>query len=193
MDDWRKDVFSLRPGHVPSLFAKQGSRAPEGREFESVLVLDSWRPHKDKDFITKLKEENGVEIVIILGGMTPLLQPADITWNKEVKRKFKDYWREWMITRVESEDDKIKRPEYKQIIEWVYNAWYDLDRQIIIDSFKSANLGSDSNEIDIHSRLKEVINNSRHEETEQLSLTDTESESELIVETLDLDGTEDSD
>ena len=170
MNKWRREVFGLKPGHVSPLFTRPGNRVPLGREFESILVLDSWLPHKDKGFIKKMSEENGVKVVINPGGMTSLLQPADITWNREVKRKFKNYWREWIEKKSDSDKGNLKRPEYGEIIDWVYKAWNELDRQIIIDSFKFANLGLEYNEIDILSKLREVMEKSVEKECENEEL-----------------------
>ena len=70
MKEWRQKVFANRPGY---LFTKPIDRVFTGKEFESILLLNSWRPHRDETFRREMKEYNGVKVVIICGGMTPLL------------------------------------------------------------------------------------------------------------------------
>ena len=117
-------------------------RNSKGRDFNSILVLDSWNPHRDINFRKAMLDFYGVQIVIIPGVMTPLLQPADIPWNRLVKHKIIRYWREWMEKQLQSsEDGKVKRPSCVQIAEGGLRGWEELDKNLIINSFKNANIG----------------------------------------------------
>ena len=59
-------------------------------------------------------------MAIIPGGMTPLLQPVDFSWNFVVKNKIKNNWREWMETEMQKcgPEEKIKKPSYPLVCKW---------------------------------------------------------------------------
>ena len=186
MKEWRQNVFRFRSGHLD---VKPGA-LKSGNEFESLLVLDSWRPHRQPEFIRALKEYHGVKVAIIPGGMTPLLQPADISWNYVVKNKIKSFWREWMAEEIEKSrtDERIKRPSYALICKWCLDAWVELDKSLIINSFKYANLGVKSDFEALHHKLLDLITSGEftEEEAQHTGLTD-ESDTDTVEETLDFE------
>ena len=134
---------------------------------------------------------NGVKVVIIQGGMTPLLQPADVCWNFLVKNKIKEFWRQWFESQLnESEGQPIKRASYRQICEWCIIAWDTLKPETIRESFKYVNAGKEYNMVDLHSRLKCIIEDREvEEECEHSGLTDEEAE---VEETLDIEENSDN-
>ena len=164
-------------------------RERSDRDFESILVLDSWNPHMDVNFRKAMKDYNGVHVVIIPGGMTPLLQPADISWNRLVKHKIKGFWQEWIETQIRTGVEPIKKASYPLIAEWCLNAWESLDREVIIKSFKYANLGFEYKTEELHNRLLEVITDGKLSEeiADHTEITDSESDAETIIETLDFE------
>ena len=76
--------------------------------------------------------------------MTPLIQPADVSWNKTVKSSIKRQWPKWMaLTKQQHELTKsgaIKRSAYDLVAKWCLNVWNELSKKKIINSFKQCNL-----------------------------------------------------
>ncbi|CAN0094592.1 unnamed protein product, partial [Laminaria digitata] len=52
----------------------------------SILVLDDFRCNKEKESIADLLRRANTTVILIPGGLTPLLQPLDRMLNKQMKR-----------------------------------------------------------------------------------------------------------
>ena len=79
--DWVDAVWSRRPG---GLLKKPG-----------LIVWDSFKPHMSKKIKKKLRQLK-TDTVIILGGLTPIVQPLDVSINKSFKDSVKRQWTTWM-------------------------------------------------------------------------------------------------
>ena len=67
------------------------------KNFESVLlILDNATCHKSAAFRAACAEEN-IILSFIPPRMTPLLQPADVSWFAVLKKKYVDFWRDWLV------------------------------------------------------------------------------------------------
>ena len=54
--------------------------------------MDAATPHRNPDFKQCMGSSYDTRVIIIPGGLTPLVQPADVCWNKSIKAKIKKYW-----------------------------------------------------------------------------------------------------
>lgn len=66
MNTWKRHVWTKRP---------EGLFRPR-----PLLVMDSATSHTEKSVMSSFKQHYATAIAIIPGGMTPLLQPADVAW-----------------------------------------------------------------------------------------------------------------
>jgi hypothetical protein len=77
MLEWLKIVWSHRPG----AFLNQ----------LSTIVLDAFKGHATDSMKDQLRKMN-TELVFILGGMTSVLQPMDVSINKPFKDRLKQQY-----------------------------------------------------------------------------------------------------
>ena len=82
---------------------------------------------------------------------------------------------------AENGDNPVRRASYPLIAEWCIKAWKELDREVIIKSFKYANLGKDYNTEELHSKLLDILTNkSVNEEVDHIGLPDSEDDTDKI-------------
>lgn len=65
-----------------------------------------------------------------------------MAWNKPFKAKVKEKYNAWMAVRAHSftAAGNMHGPSHQEIIKWVLEAWENLDRELIICSFRSCAL-----------------------------------------------------
>lgn len=128
MMDWLKTVWSRRPG---------SSR-------RSLLVLDAFRCHKSENFKATLNEDFDSKLAIIPGGLTPILQPLDVSVNKPMKTLMRMKWNEWFAGDKHSftPAGRMRKPELMDICQWIVDAWHDLDAKIIVRAFLKCSISN---------------------------------------------------
>ena len=86
MNAWKRKVWIKRP---QGMFRRQ-----------SLFVFDSATSHTKKTVLSSFRQlySTKVAIIIIPGGMTPVLQPADVRLNKPFKAAMRDKWLDWLTT-----------------------------------------------------------------------------------------------
>ncbi|CAF0774012.1 unnamed protein product [Brachionus calyciflorus] len=119
-----------------------------------TLVFDQATCHVTKkvnDYLT-IKNINKIHIPKRL---TNLLQPADVSWMRPLKRAYHERWQNWLINeeRTITPAGNIRSPGYIQVINWISEIWDQLDSGIIRDSFDRCGITS-SQIIDFHSQLQ---------------------------------------
>lgn len=67
---WLKKAWSFWPGGLP--------------KERSFLIWDMFKPHLVDDIAAEYRSQN-TDIVVILGGLTNLVQPLDVSINKPFK------------------------------------------------------------------------------------------------------------
>jgi hypothetical protein len=131
LKEWRQKVYSVRPNHI---YLNSHIKRPNNPSYKTIITLDSATPHRNSEFKKTMAINYDTNVVIIPGGMTPILQPADVSWNRSLKSNVNNYWVQWFDAQTCNLEDKVKRPSYKTVAEWCLNAWNELDRQLIIKS-----------------------------------------------------------
>ena len=89
-----------------------------------LLTLDSFAAHKTPDVLKKYKELD-LDVAMIPGGYTPVLQPLDIGVNKSFKDKFCEYWSYWKHNQYYQYGrfgKDVKRASYVEVCRWICNA-----------------------------------------------------------------------
>jgi hypothetical protein len=84
----------------------------------SMIVLDSAPSRMKKTVSSSFKQHYNTHVAIIPGGMTPLLQPADVHWNKSFKSSMKERWLQWLAEGGEeyTRGGKRKSASYEMVV-----------------------------------------------------------------------------
>ena len=83
----------------------------------------------------------GSDMVIIPGGLTSQVQPADVSWNKPFKAEL---YNEWMANGEKSYTPagNMRPPDKKLCLEWVKLAWSQVSTEVVVNSFKACGISS---------------------------------------------------
>ncbi len=82
MNIWTQQFWKMRP----NVFWRQNS----------LLVLDRALCHTKRSVLPSFQQHYNTDVAVVPGGMTPLLQPADVSRNKPFKSLIKEKWLEWL-------------------------------------------------------------------------------------------------
>nr|XP_006817663.1 PREDICTED: pogo transposable element with KRAB domain-like [Saccoglossus kowalevskii] len=101
-----------------------------------LSVWDSCTVHLTDNVKAALRERN-IDVAVIPGGLTSILQPLDIGINKPIKETMHDLWDLWM---KEGEAEftptgKRKCPSREMVVQWVSKPWEKLSETTIQRSF----------------------------------------------------------
>lgn len=111
---------------------------PFPRRNRLYLIIDSARPHYSTSTLRILTQKN-IELILIPGGITHFVQPADVYIFRRLKSKLNEYIELWLqmpdIPRTPS--GTIKTPSSAQCAIWVKTAWRTLDCEYLSHSFTS--------------------------------------------------------
>lgn len=168
MNTYKQKVWGIRPN---SFFKPK-----------SILIMDSAKPHLKTTVKSSFKQHYKTELVIIPGGLTPLLQPADVHWNKTFKSEMRNLWSEWLKNGEQefSKSGKRRSASYLMIAQWVKISWEKVSADLIKQSFTECGLYVDRSVESLHSRLQEMIkkipNTSFDDGEEKSGLTDPEND-----------------
>ena len=165
---WTNEVWRSRAG---SLF-----RTP------AVLVMDRHASRTQEATPTRLATQHNTNVCFVPGGMTPLLQPCDVTWNKLFKANVRRLWEDWLENGEQefTRSGRRRRTGYDLVAQWVAKAWRDILQEMIFSSFTKCDISADSNTDDLHSNLK-------HHLLEDCQLPD-----DVIEDEDEIDSSEDS-
>ncbi|RWS23637.1 pogo transposable element with KRAB domain-like protein [Leptotrombidium deliense] len=148
MNEWNRKVWKFRPS---ALFSNL-----RNCNMKTLLVMDSHKAHLTDDLKKSYNRWYNTDLCIVPGGMTPLLQPADVSYNKSFKSIMKGLWSKWFT--VESENNtRVRKASYSLVAEWVSEAWKQLDTQMVINSFKQCGVAKDAQTSEFHLRLRSLI------------------------------------
>jgi hypothetical protein len=146
---------------------------------KSLLVMDSASSHTRKTVLSPFKQHYSTTVAIIPGGMTPLLQPADVVWNKPFKTKMRQRWIDWL---AEGEKEfiksrKCKSASYKLICRWVSQSWSEITADLICKSFADCGITKRNDDDCLyHETLLDVLQDKGVQDIEEdhTGLTDNE-------------------
>ena len=98
---------------------------PRTRNHEqSLLVWDSFRAHLTDD-VKAAPKQRKIDVAVIPGGLTPVLQPLDKCLNKLFKDSIQRKYLMWMISGPfeYTPSGKKKAPTRNLVFRWVNEAW----------------------------------------------------------------------
>jgi hypothetical protein len=96
--------------------------------------------------------------------LTYLTQPADQSWMSPFKGRYFKKWNNWLIHAPKSYTaaGNVKSPGYAKVVEWISEAWSELDAGMISSSFQrcgitSRNFADYSNQLRHFMRTTELV------------------------------------
>ena len=143
------------------------------RKKQSVLVWDSFQALLTDEVKADLNRQK-IDVAVIPGGLTPVLQPLDKCLNKPFKDNVRRKYLAWMIS---SPFDytlagKQKAPSRNLVLRWVHEAWREIPVEMVAKSFKTCGI---SNSLD-GTEDNELYNEEAHE------IDDKEENNEFVME-----------
>jgi len=108
--DWIKTVWATRPGGV--------------LRKKAMLVLDSFHCHWMPSIKSELRGMK-MDLVIIPGGMTRLLQPLDVSVNKPIKDALRGKWNNWLSdsSHTFTPGGRMRQPTLVDVTQWILATW----------------------------------------------------------------------
>ena len=118
-----------------------------------LFARDIFRAHLVQS-VKELLNKGKIDPVVIPGGATGHIQAADVSWNKPIKDQLREMYDQWMDEgpHTHTKGGNMCAPPLKQIVQWMLKVWSNLDKDIIIKSFRCCassiqDDGSEDNEI----------------------------------------------
>ena len=90
-----------------------------------LKVWNTFRSHTTEKIKKLVRGEFNTDLVLIPGGCTSKLQPADVSWNKPFKQQFQNSYDEWMFygEKTYTAAGNMRAPITKLLLGWIKNAW----------------------------------------------------------------------
>ena len=112
-------------------------------ERRALLVWDSFRAHLT-DGVKDLLSRRNVDVAVIPGGLTPVLQPLDKCINKPFKAKVCAQYEAWMVNGpfTYTPSGKKRAPSKEIVLRWIDRAWSEIPAELIAKSFKSCGIAN---------------------------------------------------
>ncbi|CAM9369069.1 unnamed protein product, partial [Pylaiella littoralis] len=127
---WISESWKLRPNNGSII-----------KQRPSILVLDDFKCHRDEAFIADLQKKANTIVILIPGGLTPLLQPLDRMLNKQMKRLLRGMYTAHTAKAVtDPKTGKLKPPGRGQVSTWCKEAWAQITPDLVKTCFKICGL-----------------------------------------------------
>ena len=106
-----------------------------------LLVWDSCQVHLT-DAVQQELHRRDIDVAVIPGGLTPLVQPLDVSINRPFKQKMRHSWENWMIEGDPSLTPTGHRraPTKEMLVSWLVDAWNAIPSAMIEHSFKKCGI-----------------------------------------------------
>ena len=113
------------------------------RAERSLLVWDSFRAHLTDSVKDDLKQRN-IDVAVIPGGLTPVVQPLDKCLNKPFKDNVRRKYLAWMTSGPFefTPAGKKKAPSRNLVLRWIKEAWAEIPQEMVIKSFKTCGISN---------------------------------------------------
>ena len=102
----------------------------------SLLVWDMFRAHLT-DGCKEAAADLKIDLAVIRGGLTSVLQPLDVCLNKPFKDRVRKMWAEWMSSgsATLTKGGNLQKPDITLVASWVDKAWKSIPEEMIKHSF----------------------------------------------------------
>ncbi|GBB84905.1 hypothetical protein RclHR1_01150009 [Rhizophagus clarus] len=115
----------------------------------TMMVYDSFRGHLEESVKIKFRDR-GIDLAVILGGLTSICQPLDVTINKPFKDNLRKEWHIWMAGGGAgmTVSGNFHRARLSDICGWVKRSWDRIPDEMVIESFKTCRISTSLDESD---------------------------------------------
>ena len=97
-------------------------------------MWDSFRPHLTDEVKADLNRRK-IDVAVIPGGLTPVLQPLDKYLNKPFKDNVRRKYLAWMISGLFDYTRAGKKaPSRNLVLRWVHEAWREILVEMVVKS-----------------------------------------------------------
>ena len=85
-----------------------------------------------------------MDVAVIPGGLSPILQPLDKCINKPFKAKVRSQYEAWMVNGpfTYTPSGKKRAPSKEMVLRWIDRAWSEIPADLISRSFKSCGINN---------------------------------------------------
>ena len=103
---------------------------------QSLLVWDSFCAHLTES-VKEAFQRRSIDVAVIPGGLTPVLQPLDKCLNKPFKENMRRKYLSWMVTGPFefTPAGKKKAPSRNLILRWIKQSWSEIPEEMVRKSF----------------------------------------------------------
>lgn len=117
-------------------------KRPDNQE-RSLLVWDMFRSHLTENVKMRARRKN-VDMAVIPGGMTSLVQPLDVSLNKPFKDSLREKWINWMMDgeKTYTKGGNVRQASLDTVCSWVLEAWNSINSDIVQKSFKKCGISN---------------------------------------------------
>ncbi|CAM9915919.1 unnamed protein product [Ectocarpus sp. 8 AP-2014] len=127
---WISESWRLRPNNGSII-----------KQRPNMLVLDDFKCHRDEAFIDDLGKRCNTSVILIPGGLTPLLQPLDRMLNKQMKRLLRAKYTAYTATAVADPTTGKLNPLGRGMVStWCREAWAAITPDTVKTCFKICGL-----------------------------------------------------
>ena len=110
---WISESWKLRPDNGSII-----------KQRKSILVLYDFKCHRDEGFIADFPQTTNTTVILIPGGLNPLLQPLDRILNKQMKRLLRGMYTDHTAKAVaDAKTGKLNPPGRGMVSTWCKKAW----------------------------------------------------------------------
>lgn len=127
-----------------------------------ILVLDDAKFHSSSSIVDKCIE-NQIDLLILPGRTTSILQPLDVGVNKPFKDRLRDYYIPWLTRKVTEEFEYqqnttksglLKSPDIENISDWAKTSIENVGKEIILAAFEKTGITNKNRNNEILEKLK---------------------------------------
>ena len=92
----------------------------------------------------ELLARRNVDVAVIPGGLTPVLQPLDKCLDKPFKTRVRAQYQAPMVNGpfTYMPSGKKRAPSKELVLQWVNKAWQEIPTELVIRSFKSCGISN---------------------------------------------------
>ena len=143
-----------------------------------MLVWDSFHAHLTESVKEVLQQQN-IDVAVIPGGLTPVLQPLDKCLNKPFKESMRrEYQSQMIMGPFEFNHAGKKKVQSRNLVLcWIKKSWWEIPKEMVRKSFLTSSISNalDSTEDNAIYEEEPDIHTKENEMDEDF---DTESEDE---------------
>ncbi len=142
-----------------------------------LLVWDACRVHLTEK-VKQLLNRRNVDIAVIPGGMTSILQPLDVSINQPMKVNLRSLWTDWLVSgKQEFQPSGKRKPASREtVVGWVADAWHQITPAMVQQSFLKCGIANALDGAQDDALYEDLV--ARRPDPDS---SDTDSDSEVVV------------